>query len=170
MDLNAAFTDEFRRYRRLGDAVLEVVNEGTLNRCSSTTSNSIACLAHHVGGNPKSRFTRPFEEDGERPWRNRDGEFEIRERSAAEVARIWNDGWEALFDFLESLTEDDLKRTIHIRRQPHSVEQALCRGLAHTAFHVGQMVTLAKEYAAGAWRCMSIGRGASEAHNKACGM
>ena len=49
---------------------------------------------------------------------------------------------------LAPLGDDDLERTVTIRQQPMTVHAALVRSLAHLAYHVGQIVLLARIHAA----------------------
>jgi len=77
---------------------------------------------------------------------------------------LWERGWKILFDALEPLTDADLARTVTIRSEPHSVMQAISRQMAHYAYHVGQIVYLAKHFAAaktGKWESLSVPRGKS---------
>jgi hypothetical protein len=49
-----------------------------------------------------------------------------------------------------------------IRSEAHSVLQALNRQLAHYAYHVGQIVYVAKHFAGAKWAALTIPRGKSE--------
>jgi Protein of unknown function (DUF1572) len=60
------------------------------------------------------------------------------------------------------LSAGDVERTIHIRGEPHTVSQALNRHLGHLAYHVGQIVLLAKHWATD-WQTLTIARGQSKA-------
>ncbi len=52
-----------------------------------------------------------------------------------------------------------------IRGEPHSVVKAVNRQLAHYAYHVGQIVFLAKHFAGPKWESLSVPRGQSEEFN-----
>jgi hypothetical protein len=80
---------------------------------------------------------------------------------------LWAEGWQVVEATLAGLTEADLARTVTIRGEPWSVHAALCRSLAHAAYHVGQLVLLARQSAAGPWQWLSIPKGASAAYNAA---
>ena len=56
---------------------------------------------------------------------------------------------------------DGAERTITIRGEPHTVLEAIHRQLTHYAYHVGQIVLLAKHRAGGAWTSLSIPKGKS---------
>ena len=73
----------------------------------------------------------------------------------------WSEGWVLLLAAVDSLGPGDLVRTVTIRGQPHSVLGALNRNLSHLAYHVGQIVQLARHYAGPGWRTLTIPRGAS---------
>ena len=121
--------------------------------------NSIALIMKHMSGNLRSRFTNFLTSDGEKPDRNRDGEFEQAKADSREtILARWSDGWRILFDALDGLTPDDLTRTVTIRGEPHTVIQALSRQLVHHAQHAGQIVLLAKHAAGANWRTLSIPR------------
>ena len=66
-----------------------------------------------------------------------------------------------LFDALTPLTPADLGRTVTIRGEPHTVLAALLRQLSHYAYHVGQIVWLARHFRGEAWQSLSIPRGQS---------
>ena len=157
--------DEFARYRATGERALAQVPDDALDRVSAPDGNSVAMIVRHMGGNLASRFTDFLTTDGEKPWRRRDEEFVERTYTRAELDATWREGWQVLESTLASLGEADLARTVHIRGQPLTVHAALCRSVAHVAYHVGQLVLLARMHAAGPWRWISIPRGASDAYN-----
>ena len=53
------------------------------------------------------------------------------------------------------------------RAQPLTVAEALHRSLAHTSYHVGQIVYLAKALCGAGWRSLSIPPGQSARYNQA---
>ena len=57
----------------------------------------------------------------------------------------WERAWAVVLGEVEKLTDADLGDTVTVRRQPLRIDEALHRSLAHTAYHVGQIVYLAKE-------------------------
>jgi hypothetical protein len=127
-----------------------------------TDENSIALIMKHMSGNLRSRFTNFLTSDGEKPDRNRDGEFEQGSGdSRATILAQWGEGWRILFDTLDALGAGDLRRTVTIRGEPHTVIQALSRQLVHQSQHAGQIVLLAKHAAGAQWKTLSIPRGKS---------
>jgi uncharacterized damage-inducible protein DinB len=122
-------------------------------------------IVRHVSGNLVSRFTNFLTEDGEKPNRDRDREFDERHYSRDEVNALWAQGFAALDDAVVPLTDADLERTVTIRQQPMTVHAALTRSLAHLAYHVGQIVLLARIGAAGPWESLSIPRNSSQQFN-----
>jgi hypothetical protein len=160
------FRSEFGRYRAMGERAMAQVPDAALNAVPAADANSIAMIVRHVGGNLVSRFTDFLTADGEKPDRHRDEEFEIRPYARAEVNAWWTRGWSVVEQQLAALSDADLGRTVTIRGQPLSVHAALCRSLAHTASHVGQLVLLGRMHAA-TWESLSIPRGQSEAYNRA---
>ena len=161
-DLIDSIRGEYLRYKSLGESSIAQVPDSDLSRPGPGGGNSLAVICWHVSGNLRSRFTDFLTSDGEKPWRNREEEFDDRAVSRAEFLAKWEDGWSVLFGTLDSLTDENLRDTVTIRQQPLKVYEALHRSLAHTASHVGQMVYLAKAIRGGEWTCLSIPRAKSQ--------
>ncbi len=161
--------DLFRYYQRLAERAMEQCPDAGLFATPDAESNSIATIVKHMAGNMRSRWTDFLSSDGEKPDRNRDGEFEAPPTTRAEVMAVWQAGWDVLFRALEPLTDADLARTVTIRGEAHSVTQAIHRQIAHYSYHVGQIVYLARHFAApaGQWRSLSVPRRASAEFNAA---
>ncbi len=155
---------EFLRYKLLGERALRQVRPEELH-ARTEEGNSVAIIVWHVAGNLESKFTDLLTTDGEKSWRNRDSEFEARDVSPAEVTEKWERGWQVLFGALTELTDDDLAAPITIRGVPFRVDEALLRSLAHLAYHVGQIVLLARSFRGDDWEFLSIPPGESEAYN-----
>lgn len=156
---------EYQRYRILGERAFGQLNAEQL-ATGSEHASSISTIVWHVAGNLESRFTDFLTTDGEKPWRDRESEFEPRVASPEEVSARWDRGWGVLFDTLSQLTDDDLTSGVTIRRVPHRVDEALLRSLAHAAYHVGQIVYLAKSFRGDDWEYLSIPPGQSDAYNE----
>lgn len=153
----------FRNYRSLGDrAIAQVRADADLHRQIGPESNSLAIMVKHVAGNLRSRFRDFLTTDGEKPDRHRDDEFEMTGQASREqVLGWWNEAWTIALGSLEALTPDDLERTVYIRREPFLVIEALNRSIGHTAYHVGQIVYLARHLASPDWTSLSIPKGKS---------
>jgi hypothetical protein len=164
------FVGEYQRYRALSENAMSQVSDGALNVIPIGDGNSIAMIARHVGGNLKSRFTDFLMSDGEKPWRDRDTEFVDGPFSRGDMEETWRGGWDAVASALASLREEDLTRPIKIRGAEFPVHEALCRSLAHTAMHVGQIVLLAKIAAGDQWKTLSIPKGKSAEFNRNPGL
>jgi hypothetical protein len=153
---------EFRKYKGFADKAIAQVSDADFFRQIDPESNSIAIVMKHISGNLRSRWTDFLTTDGEKPDRNRDGEFErAAEDTRESILARWEAGWRALFAAVEPLTNEDLQRTVTIRGEPHSVVQAINRQMTHYAGHIGQIVLLAKHFAGARWRTLSIPRGKS---------
>nr|MBP7274350.1 DUF1572 family protein [Saprospiraceae bacterium] len=63
-------------------------------------------------------------------------------------------------------TSEDLLKTITLRQQAQNVTEAINRQLAHYAYHVGQMVYIAKTIRGAAWQSLSIPKGKSSEHTQ----
>lgn len=156
----------FRKYKSLGEKAIAQVADEQLAAVLDSESNSIAVIVKHLAGNMRSRFTDFLASDGEKPDRNRDSEFEAPPATRAELLRLWESGWRCVFDAVEPLTDEDLSRSITIRSEPHSVLQAINRQMSHYAYHVGQIVFLAKHFQSGSWKSLSIPRSKSQEFNR----
>ncbi|MHC4341167.1 MAG: DUF1572 family protein [Planctomycetota bacterium] len=156
---NALFT--LRYYKTLGERAIEQVSDTQLHWTPDPEANSIAIVVKHMSGNMRSRWTDFLTSDGEKADRNRDGEFIDDLGSRADLLRLWERGWRQVFDAITALTAADLTSTVTIRNREHTVAQAIDRQVAHYAYHVGQIVYLARMLAKESWQSLSIPRGQS---------
>lgn len=162
----SSIESEYRRYRRLGEEAFRQLDAVALSRRPPGDGNSVAMLVWHLSGNLASRFTDFLTSDGEKPWRNRESEFAARAVTPAEVLAKWEEGWAVLFGTLAGLADDDLPRTVRLRGQEWTVLDALHRSLAHAAYHVGQIVFLARSLRGDQWEWLTIPPGKSEEYNR----
>jgi len=146
----------YRRYRSTAEAAMDQLSDEELIAAPAGAASSVATIAWHVGGNLRSRFTDFLTTDGEKPWRDRESEFLARTPSRAELLESWNSGWDVLEASLAGVADSNLTDTVTIRGEELSVIQALHRSLAHTAYHVGQIVHRAKELRGEDWEYLSI--------------
>lgn len=156
----------FRYYKSLGEGAINQIDDKGMHWQFNSASNSIATIVKHMAGNSISRWTDFLTADGEKEWRNRDGEFADTIKDKAELLALWNRGWECLFTAIEPLTEADLSRIIYIRNEGHTVLEAINRQLAHLPYHVGQLVYIAKMLTDSNWQSLSIPKGQSKNYNK----
>lgn len=157
---------EYKRYRLLAERAMTQMPDDALNVVPGAECNSVAMIVAHMSGNLRSRFTNFLTQDGEKPWRERDDEFASRTCTRDEIQKMWIDAWSVLEGEVTALTDADLPRVVTIRQQPLTVHAALCRSISHVAYHVGQIVLLARMYADGPWDTLSIPKGQSAAYNK----
>lgn len=153
----------YRTYKEMAERAIEQVpSEEDLNGELDESSNSIAIIVKHMSGNLRSRFRDFLTSDGEKPDRNRDTEFESAQRvSREQLLRWWNDSWKIAMDSIEALSAEDLERTIRIRGEEMLVVEALNRSVTHAAYHVGQIVYLARHFVGTNWKTLSIPKAAS---------
>jgi hypothetical protein len=156
---------QFAYYKLLGDKTLERLPFEKLVESPDPKSNSIAIMVNHLRGNMLSRWTDFLTSDGEKSWRNRDGEFEQSFENKEELMRAWEEGWKVLFDAINPLENSQLDTIVYIRNQGHTVVEAINRQLAHYAYHVGQIVYLGRLLST-EWESLSIPKGASQAFNQ----
>ncbi|MCB9895570.1 MAG: DUF1572 family protein [Planctomycetes bacterium] len=150
-----------RGVKALGDGVLAQVSDTELFHLTDAEANSVAIVVRHLHGNMLSRWTDFLTTDGDKPNRQRDREFEQPAENRAEVMRLWEEGWACTFNALEPLKPADVLREIKIRGVALTVMDSMLRQLAHYSYHVGQMVTLARQQLGGRWMTLSIARGKS---------
>lgn len=146
----------FDGYKKLAERAFEQVCDEEFFALIDAESNSMAIVAKHVGGNLRSRWRDFLTSDGEKADRDRDGEFVAETDSRDLIMRIWEAGWSVLFETLESLQTEDLGKTVQIRGEAFTVIRALNRSLTHTAYHVGQIVFLAKHLRESNWKTLSV--------------
>lgn len=156
---------QFAYYRLLGEKTFDQLTDQDLFYQPNEASNSIAIMVKHLWGNMLSRWTNFLTEDGEKDWRKRDEEFESSIQSREEMIRKWNDGWQCLFDALDSINENNQDQLIYIRNQGHTITEAINRQLAHYAYHVGQIVYLGRLIKNNEWTSLSIPKNGSKAYN-----
>lgn len=157
---------EFQRYKSLGDRTFAQLEEDEIHWRMSDEGNSIAILVKHMVGNMLSRFTDFLTADGEKPWRKRDMEFEDPFSSKREMIESWEKGWKCVFDAVAVLDQDNFDTTVFIRKEKHSIIEALNRQLGHYAYHTGQIVMTAKSIRGNQWKSLTIPKGKSEDFNK----
>ncbi len=155
--------ETFRMYKDLADrAVAQLSTPELLFKTLLPGTNSVAIVMKHVGGNLRSRWTEFLTTDGEKPDRERDGEFLLTEKDTAEtVTSVWEAGWSSLFSALDALTLNDLQRSVPIRGESYRVPKAMLRSLTHTTYHCGQIVYLCRVLVQDDWEWLSIPPGQS---------
>jgi hypothetical protein len=156
----------FRQYKKLAERAMEQVTDDQLFAVLDKESNSIAIIVKHMTGNMRSRWTDFLTTDGEKPDRERDSEFVDPLATRKALLDAWDDSWTRVFRALEPLSDADLARTVTIRGEAHSVMQAVNRQVAHYAYHVGQIVLLAKHLAHDRWQSLSVSRNQSAEFNR----
>ena len=169
-DLGQAVIDgavaSFRANKGWADKAIAQVSDKQLHIALDPNTNSIAVIMKHVAGNLLSRWTDFLTTDGEKPWRNRDDEFVDNFTTREEINVYWNSGWQRLFDSLESLSPEDSNKAVTIRGESHSVPLAIARSLAHSCYHVGQIMLIARVLAGDKWTTITIPRGGSASFNR----
>lgn len=160
----------YAHYKELAEKAVAQVKDEELHRMLGEDGNSMAVLMRHIAGNLRSRFTSFLTSDGEKPWRDREGEFTEGTLGRTELLAEWEAGWAVFFREAGGLKEADMARTVLIRNEPHTVLDALHRQLAHYAYHVGQIILLARVFTGVRWVSLSIPRGGSRRFNAAHGL
>ena len=156
----------FRNYKKMAERAAEQVSDDEFFALIDPEANSIALIVKHIAGNLHSRWTDFLTTDGEKDFRKRDTEFELIEDTRESLMQFWESGWQVLFDSIEPLTVEDFFRTVTIRGEPHAVVEAINRQLTHYAYHVGQIVLLAKHFKSANWKTLSVPKNRSADFNQ----
>ena len=151
-----------RAYKKLAEKALDQIKDEEYFVTLDEESNSIAIVMKHMAGNMFSRWTDFLTTDGEKPNRNRDYEFVIESNTTKDDLRdYWERGWQCVFAALDPLQIEDLEKTVFIRGEEHTIAQAINRQLMHYAYHIGQIVFLAKHFRSTDWTTLSMPRNRS---------
>lgn len=156
---------QFEYYKSLGEKTFAQLSDEQLFFQPNEECNSIATIVKHLWGNMLSRWTDFLTSDGEKEWRMRDAEFVNDLKTREEMLQKWNEGWQCLFDALDSITPENENTIIYIRNQAHTITDAINRQLAHYAYHAGQIVFLGKLMVSTDWKSLSIPRNQSAEFN-----
>lgn len=152
-------------YKTIAEKAMEQLEEEQLFFSANEDTNSIAVIIKHMAGNMLSRWTDFLTTDGEKEWRNRDGEFEIGSETKEELMHLWKKGWDCFFDAINSLQPEQLSQIIYIRNEGQTVMDAINRQLAHYPYHIGQIVFYAKMLKKSEWESLSIPKNKSNDYN-----
>jgi len=156
----------FRNYKKMAERAIEQICEEEFFELIDAEANSIAIVVKHIAGNLHSRWTDFLTTDGEKESRKRDTEFELIGDTRESLMEFWKSGWKTLFENIEPLTVDDFSRTVTIRGEPHTIVEAINRQMTHYAYHVGQIVLLAKHFRSTDWKTLSVPKNRSAEFNQ----
>jgi hypothetical protein len=144
-DFLADLRHEFQRHKVVAERAMSQLDDQDFFRRPGELVNPVALIVKHLAGNMASRWADFLTTDGEKPTRDRDGEFVLTDEDTREsLMAAWERGWGILFDTLAGLTDGDLSATVTIRGEAHSARQSLLRGMSHVAYHTGQVLYLVR--------------------------
>jgi hypothetical protein len=158
--------EEFHRLKRLAERAFTQLEDQDFFFRLDGDQNSIHVLVKHLAGNMISRWTDFLTTDGEKPNRNRDQEFIEEAGPREQIMRRWEQGWNCLFATLAGLSDGDLRETVTIRGEKMTAFAAINCQTSHYAYHVGQIVLLARHLKGPEWQYLSVPRGQSEEFNR----
>jgi uncharacterized damage-inducible protein DinB len=158
--------ESFRSYKKMAERAFAQVSDEEFFRAMDAEANSIAIIVKHIAGNLRSRWTDFLTSDGEKTDRNRDTEFEMIADTRESLMEFWERGWQTLFDNVGPLAADDFSKTVTIRGEPHTIAEALNRQMTHYAYHIGQIVFLAKHFRSSDWKTLSVPKNKSAEFNQ----
>lgn len=156
---------QFTYYKGLADKALAQTPKTDWYKPLNAESNSIAMIVNHMTGNMRSRFTDFLTSDGEKSWRNRDAEFARDAPPPELLLKDWEEAWQVLWEAIAQSRTEELTRLVYIRNEGHTLLEAFQRQLCHYAYHIGQIVFLAKMICNEQWQSLSIPRNQSEQYN-----
>jgi len=154
--------ERFKEIKSLGDKAMSQLSEDDIHWKLNEASNSVAVIVKHLSGNMVSRWSDFLISDGEKPYRDRELEFEDDLSSKQKLVTVWERGWSSLFETLNELEAQDLLKIIYIRGERHSVLEAIERQMAHYSYHIGQIVYIGKQLKDMDWKSLSIPKGKSK--------
>lgn len=160
---------QFLYYKTLGEKAMNQLEPAQLYFSANEDSNSVFIIVKHMHGNMLSRWTDFLTTDGEKEWRNRDGEFEdsteLGNQTRENISQLWNEGWNCLFNTIDALKPEQLSQIVYIRNEEQTVVEAINRQLCHYSYHVGQIVFYAKMLKKTEWDSLSIPKNKSKDYN-----
>jgi hypothetical protein len=162
--------NQFNQYKVLAEKAIDQVPDEKIDWQYNPETNSIAIIVKHLAGNMVSRFTDFYNSDGEKKWRDRDAEFENEKLSRERLKALWDEGWDCLFQVLNGLSVADLSKVVIIRNEEHTVVEAINRQLTHYAYHIGQIIFIAKMALDNQWKTLTIPKKASREFNAKKGL
>lgn len=169
MEINNIYLESVKKqmlyYKTIAEKAINQLEEEQLFFSANEDTNSIAIIIQHMAGNMLSRWTDFLTSDGEKEWRNRDGEFENNISSKIELIEFWEKGWNCYFNAINNLLPDQLTQIIYIRNEGQTVVDAINRQLAHYPYHIGQIVFYAKMLKKEDWNSLSIPKNKSKEYN-----
>ncbi len=169
MEINDIYLESIKKqmlyYKTIAEKAMEQLSEEQLFIAVNEDTNSIGNIVKHMSGNMISRWTDFLTSDGEKPWRERDNEFESFTTSKADLLEIWNKGWKCFFNAIDSLEPNQLSQIIYIRNEGQTALDAINRQLAHYPYHIGQIVFYAKMLKKDDWDSLSIPKNKSNEYN-----
>lgn len=152
--------------RQLGEGAMRQLVPEHWHAVLDEGENSVAVIVQHLSGNMHSRWGNFLQADGEAGSRNRDAEFEDAGLTQGQLWAHWDAGWAVFQGVLDQLQPEDLKGTLSIRGEVHTVLAAIQRQLSHYSGHVYQIVLLSRHWAGADWQTLSIARGQSAEFNR----
>lgn len=150
---------EFHKLKAMAEKAFAQIEDEDLFFRLNADQNSISVIVRHMAGNMRSRWTDFLATDGEKPDRHRDREFDEHRLPRYAIQQEWEAGWKCLFAALDELKPGDLTRTVVIRGEPMTALSAIQRQISHYAYHVGQILLLAKHVCGERWKYVTIPRG-----------
>ena len=149
-------TSQFTHFKERAELAFKQLTDDELHWKPSGESNTIAIIIKHLSGNMHSRWVDFLITDGEKTYRDRSDEFSEKRLPRDELMKKWESGWHLLFETVEGLIEDDLHKTVMLRKQQLTVLSAIQTEIAHISYHLGQILYIGKQIKDKEWMILSI--------------
>lgn len=152
----SVFRKTLASYRKMIDeTVVQLTDDEFFGRPSPST-NSVAVILRHLGGNLISRWTDFLTTDGEKESRDRDLEFTDWDGSRESLMQYFDSGWTAFASALDEIDETNIQTEILIRGEVHTLMQAVIRSITHLTYHIGQITFVSRLVHQGEWKWLTI--------------
>ncbi|MGG0044932.1 DUF1572 family protein [Bacillus tropicus] len=147
---------QFEHIKKRAEKAIDQLTEQDLHWRPNSQSNSIAIIIKHLSGSMHSRWTNFLTTDGEKEYRDRDGEFLDTVIEKKELIEILEKGWFLLFKTIKGLQTEDLLKIITIRNNPLTVLEAIQIEISHCSNHLGQILYIGKQIKGSEWEILVV--------------
>jgi hypothetical protein len=151
----ASMRNLFAYYKGLGKRAMEQIPEGKIDRNQKDKSNNLPVIVKHLVANMLPWWTGFLARGGDTNWSKEQIDEIYNIDNEAEMNEYWEKAWASLVASMEDLKPEDLEKEIYIGKESFTVLEAINRQLGHYAYHVGQIVMVAKEIMGDGWKSVA---------------
>lgn len=128
--------------------------------------NSVAVMLKHPGGNLHGRWTDFPATDGKKKLVIVNGNVLTGKETAIALMTSFVAGWTYLESAPAQLTEANVTQSIDLRGYPPTIPEAVTQSITHLAYHVSQLVMIARPMHEGLWNWLTSAPGNNTQFNK----